>query len=105
MYNAGEYEESAHIDKMREYCDKNVWPGGGQDYFGHWHYMHYYYSQVMYREPEQWSKYMDDIGKEILRKQAANGSWKDGYIGIVYTTAINATILQMDKGYLPIYQR
>ncbi len=105
MYNAGEYDESDHVTKMIEYCDKNVWPGGSQDYFGHWHYTHYYYSQVMYRDPDKWQKYLDDIGKEIVRKQSANGSWKDGYIGLVYTTAINATILQMDKGYLPIYQR
>ena len=46
-----------------------------------------------------------EVGKEILTKQTANGSWKEGHVGDVYTTAINATILQLDNGYLPIYQR
>ena len=31
--------------------------------------------------------------------------WPQGYIGTVYTTATNLTILQLDKGTLPIYQR
>jgi hypothetical protein len=40
-----------------------------------------------------------------LRKQSASGAWKEGHVGPVYTTAINATILQLDNGFLPIYQR
>ena len=32
-------------------------------------------------------------------------SWPQGYIGPVYTTATNLTILQLDRGTLPIYQR
>jgi len=32
-------------------------------------------------------------------------SWSQGYIGPVYTTAINLTILQLENGALPIYQR
>ena len=35
----------------------------------------------------------------------ANGAWKEGHVGPVYTTAMNATILQLDNGFLPIYQR
>jgi hypothetical protein len=31
--------------------------------------------------------------------------WDQGYIGPVYTTAINLTVLQLEKGMLPIYQR
>ncbi len=31
--------------------------------------------------------------------------WSQGYIGPVYTTAINLTILQLENAYLPIYQR
>jgi hypothetical protein len=107
MYNAGDYE-SADVKKMMEYCEKAVWPGGSgqQRFFGHWHYTHYYYAQVMYRRSEEeWSKYFDYITGDILRKQSANGAWKEGHIGPVYTTAMNATILQIDNGYLPIYQR
>ena len=46
-----------------------------------------------------------DVGATLLKKQSADGSWKDGHVGYVFTTAVNATILQLDKGYIPIYQR
>ena len=106
MYNAGEYDESDHINKMIAYCDKNVWPAGNANtFYGHWHYTHYYYSQVMYRDEKKWKRYFSQIGNEIMRKQSGNGSWREGYIGPIYTTAINATILQLDNGYLPIYER
>jgi hypothetical protein len=106
LFSTGEYE-SAQVKKMLEYCQRNVWPAGGSNsHGGHWHYMHYYYAQVMYRQGDaDWQKYFDDIGQQILRAQSTDGSWKEGYVGPVYTTAINATILQIDKGYLPIYQR
>ena len=45
------------------------------------------------------------IGAKILKQQSADGSWRGNYVGLVYTTAINTTILQLNKGYLPIYQR
>lgn len=105
MYSAGEYDESDHVTKMVEFCKKNVWPGGGNNYFGHWHYTHYYYAQVMYRDKKQWEKYITQIGTDIIRKQSANGAWKEGHVGPVYTTAINLTILQLDNGFVPIYQR
>jgi hypothetical protein len=106
LFNAGEYD-SANVKKMLAYCEKNVWPGAGRaNYSGHWHYMHYYWAQVMYRQgDEKWQKYWDDIGQDILRKQSPTGAWTEGHVGPVYTTAINATILQLDNGYLPIYQR
>ncbi len=105
MFNTGEYD-SAEVKKMLEYCKRNVWPARGQGDGGHWHYMHYYWAQVMYRQgDEQWNQYWDDIGQDILRKQAPSGEWVEGYVGPVYTTAINATILQLDNGFLPIYQR
>ncbi|MFI4850075.1 MAG: prenyltransferase/squalene oxidase repeat-containing protein [Gimesia chilikensis] len=106
LFNAGEYD-SDHLKNMLDYCKKNVWPGGNANrYFGHWHYAHFYYAQVMYRgENKDWDKYINDIGQQILRKQSASGAWMEGHVGPVYTTAINATILQLDNGYLPIYQK
>ena len=77
--------------------------------FGHWHYAHYYYSQVMYREGGQkWSDYRRQIEKRLVAeatKDRTGVSWQQGYIGPVYTTATNLTILQLDNGMLPIYQR
>jgi hypothetical protein len=105
MFNTGDYK-SEKVKKMLAYCEKNVWPGRGGVNFGHWHYAHYYYAQVMYRTgDEKWGKYFKDVGQTILRKQSASGAWKEGHVGPIYTTAINATILQLDNGFLPIYQR
>lgn len=105
IFNAGEYE-SERVVKMLNYCEKNVWPGNGRSSFGHWHYAHYYFSQVKYRQGEkEWKKYISAIGRDLLRQQSASGAWKQGSVGPHYITAINATILQLDNGYLPIYQR
>ncbi len=106
MFNTGEYK-GPQVKAMLAYCKKYVWPGGTtRTTSGHWHYQHFYYSQVVYRlGDKEWKKYFDDIGEKIMKDQSADGSWKQGYIGQVYTTAINATILQIDKGYVPIYQR
>jgi hypothetical protein len=106
MFNAGEYD-SPEVKKMLEYCKINVWPGRGNgNDGGHWHYMHYYWAQVMYRQgDEKWRQYWNDIGQDIIKKQSPSGEWVEGYVGPVYTTAINATILQLDNGFLPIYQR
>lgn len=107
LFNAGNYEQTPQIKKMMEYCTQTVWPAKGNDqqHFGHWHYMHYYYAQVMYRIPAEWEKYSPWIEGEILRTQTAQGGWDDETVGAVYVTAINTTILQLNKGYLPIYQR
>ena len=106
MFNAGEYD-SDHTDKMLAFCRKSVWPGkSNSSYFGHWHYTHYYYAQVMYRlGKDDWKKYFDETSKTILQKQSADGSWREGHVGPVYTTAMNTTILQLNNAYLPIFQR
>jgi hypothetical protein len=108
MYSAGDYDTSDDVKRMMEYCRKNIWPGGGigqSQSFGHWHYMHMYYAQVMYRHPDEWPKYYGEISQSVLRSQSANGSWSEGSVGPVYVTAICAIILQLDKDYLPIFQR
>jgi hypothetical protein len=108
MYSAGDYDTSDDVKRMMDYCRTNIWPGGGigqSQSFGHWHYMHLYYAQVMYRHPEEWPKYYGEISQQILRSQSASGAWSEGSVGPVYVTAICAIILQLDKDYLPIFQR
>jgi ferredoxin len=41
----------------------------------------------------------------VEQQDKSSGAWTSGFIGPVYTTAINLTILQLEKGILPIYQR
>ena len=97
---------------MLEYCQTQLKPNT-RDSFGHWHYAHFYYAQVMYREGgEKWEKYMESIRKRLLREaetqrlgETTVAVWKQGYISPVYTTALNLIILQLENAYLPIYQR
>ena len=104
LYNAGEYD-SRYVPKQLAYCRGKLDNLSGSG-FGHWHYAHYYYAQVMYREGgKTWETYRDKIYQRLVSEAAADGSWSQGYIGPVYTTSINLTILQLDRGVLPIYQR
>jgi hypothetical protein len=107
LFNSGEANDDALAKKLLKYCEEKIVGSGNQSqFFGHWHYTHYYYAQVQYRlGDEKWAKYFPEIAKEIMRKQSANGAWKEGHVGPVYTTAMNCTILLIENGYLPIYQR
>ena len=104
LFNAGEYD-SQYVPKLMNYCRKQLDNISNQG-FGHWHYAHYYYAQVLYREGgKAWDEYRDKVFQRIISEAAPDGSWNQGYIGQTYTTAINLTILQLPKGTLPIYQR
>jgi hypothetical protein len=60
----------------------------------------------LYREGgKKWDDYRNRIYAKILHEQNQEGAWDQGYVGTVYTTAINLTILQLEHGALPIYQR
>ena len=106
LFNSGEYENET-AKRLLRYCENTIEGNTTSSQMGmHWHYTHYYYSQVQYRlGDEKWSKYFSTVSKQILAQQSANGSWKEGVVGPVYVTAINCTILLLDNGYLPIYQR
>ena len=52
-----------------------------------------------------WSKYRKEFFEFLVNKQNPDGSWTGTPIGQVYTTCCYLTILQLDKGTLPIYQR
>ena len=105
LLNAGEYDDSC-VPKQLDYCRKNL-DNLSNSGMGYWHYAHYYYAQVKYRTGgEEWDKYRGEITKKLLAEMQSNGCWNQGgYNGPVMTTAINLTILQLNKGLLPIYQR
>jgi hypothetical protein len=111
LYNAGEYDDS-YVPRMMEYCRQRLSPGS-RDSFGHWHYAHFYYSQVQYREGgDAWKDYRSAIEQRLLKELTeANVAgtptvyWQQGYVGPVYTTSLNLIMLQLDNAYLPIYQR
>lgn len=131
MFSSGEYKSDLAI-KWLNYCQRNIpidatTREGGQ----HFEYTHYYYAQVLYILGEdrhaqlrpdlgeqekkgnptllKWSRYREAMFEVICAKQLGDGSWPQGSgfssVGPVYSTAIFLTILQLDKGNLPIYQR
>jgi len=107
LFNAGE-EDDTHVPRMLAYAEKHL-GNISNNSFGHWHYAHFYYAQVMYREGgDRWEQYRGQVEKRLLAESQddrAGVFWPQGYIGPVYTTATNLTILQLDKAALPIYQR
>ncbi|NBU41821.1 MAG: hypothetical protein EBS51_13685 [Planctomycetia bacterium] len=107
LFNAGE-EDDTHVPRMLAYAEKHLGSISNNS-FGHWHYAHFYYAQVMYREGgERWEQYRGQVEKRLLaevQEDRGGAFWPQGYIGPVYTTATNLTILQLDRAALPIYQR
>ena len=105
LYNAGDYE-SKHVPPMWEYCKKHLHEVGGKSLDHWWHYSYLYYSQVVYRQgPEVWDPFRDQLIKRVLRKQKDDGRWQTSEKESVYPTSVNLIILQLDFGYLPIFQR
>jgi hypothetical protein len=121
LFSAGEYN-SPLVKKWFRFCQTAIpIDKSGRDSFGHWEYTHYYFSQAIYSLgddgyarllPEAdagdrltWSKYRDVIFDYLASRQSGDGSWTQGYIGTLFTTACHLTILQLDNGVLPIYQR
>ena len=71
LFNAGDYDDK-YVPKLLAYCREQL--GSGQEngaIAGHWHYTHYYYSQVIYREGgKTWDDYRDeDLRPHPLRGQ------------------------------------
>lgn len=106
LYNAGDYD-SKKVPEMLAYCRKELYGISKEDsLFGHWHYTYLYYAQVVYRQgDEEWISFRDRLYDRIVSEQLSDGAWDSPMIHKIYTTACNLIILQLDKGYLPIFQR
>ncbi len=105
LYNAGDYD-SEHVPEMWNYSKETLHDiSDGARAFGHWHYTYLYYSQVVYRQGDElWLPFRDRLYDRIASDQRPDGYW-DGQIHAVYVSACNLIMLQLDRGYLPIYQR
>ncbi len=111
LYNAGEYDDQ-FVPRMQAYCRQHLGPQN-QNNYGHWHYAHFYYAQVQFREGgDTWDNYRRTTYAKLVTEAAEEPTpagrgymWNQGYIGAVYTTALNLVILQLDKNCLPIFER
>jgi hypothetical protein len=124
LFGAGEYKDEL-VKKWLKYCQLTIPPNlGGGGRIGHDEYTHYYLAQCIYilgdkgwerlfgPTPENqsftWTKYRDRVGEQLVKAQNQDGSWSAGggfSVGPVYATSMYLTILQLDKGVLPIYQK
>jgi hypothetical protein len=104
LFDAGEYDE-VFVPNLLRYSDRNL-ANVGNTSDGFWHYAHYYYSQVKYRQGgRDWEEYRNRLFRRLITEQSNDGTWTRGPVGKVYLTANNLTILQLEKGSLPIYMR
>ena len=124
-FSAGEYQGDL-VKKWLKFCQNTLSTPGDGRRMGHDEYTHYYFAQVVYvlgddrykklfpdakaDETLTWTKYRKSFFEECKRTQSADGSWSaDSWtarmVGPIYVTACYLTIMQLDKGALPIYQR
>jgi hypothetical protein len=117
-FSAGQYNDE-YAKKWISYCKESIPIASGR--LSHDEYQSYYLAQAIYvlgddrygemfpRQPKtdwwMWTKYRDTMYEYLKGQQAADGSWSGGYVGPVYSTAVNLCILQLEKGILPIYHR
>jgi squalene cyclase len=118
-FSSGQYQ-SPFAKKWLQFCQAHV-PIGNVHRFNHDEYTQYYYAQALYvlgddgyaklfpqsaeNERLTWSKYRKVMFDHLVRTQSSDGSWNGGYIGQIFATTAYLTILQLDNGTLPIYQR
>lgn len=105
LYNAGDYD-SQHVPEMLKYAKDSLHDiSDGTRAFGHWHYTYLYYSQVVYRQGDElWKPFRNRLYDRIVSQQRPDGYW-EGQIHPVYVSSCNLIMMQLDRGYLPIYQR
>ena len=115
-FSAGKYDDE-YAKKWIKYCKENIQFGKARN--AHDEYQNYYFSQCVYvlgddgykkmfpsdKDPMRWSNYRKTMFDYLKSGQAADGSWGQGNIGPVFTTSVNLTILQLENGTLPIYQK
>jgi hypothetical protein len=131
LFNAGEYKGEL-CKKWFKFCCGPPTPQapqlplhkvGGGARGGHDEYTHFYFAQSMYilgedgwekltgtapSDGQKWTSYREKLFDHLVNTQSKNdGSWLSAGWGMgpVYSTAMYATIMQLDKGTLPIFAK
>jgi len=72
---------------------------------GYLYYGNLYAGQVYFQlGGELWEHWSREAWPELLRRQKADGSWESRF-GSEYATAVALLILEIPRGYLPIFER
>src|SRR5262249_48200983 len=104
------------VKRWLKYCQANVSLAPGKARYGNDEFTHFYYTQVMFtlgdkgfdalfpnaRERVHWSKYREEMFKNLLQTQQEDGSWTSYSVGPVYATALYLIVLQMENEAVPI---
>lgn len=71
------------------------------------YYERLYIAQALWQQRDlRWfDEWMRDERALLLAAQRADGAWEDPEYGSCYATAVNALVLALPLGYLPIFQR
>lgn len=105
LYNAGEYDNPVAA-KAIGFMERMMNGDPKRALSGHQFYTMLYLSQAMYQAgDEKWNFYFPPIRDDLIRTQAADGSWNGDGVGTTYGTAIGLITLQLPYRYVPIYQR
>lgn len=101
LYSAGIYE-GENIDNALKYLKKFKPSGVARG--GHYFYSHYYAVQAMWHAGgEHWNEWYPAIRNELVKSQAADGSWPSSEAGPEFGAAMGAIILQMPLNILPVF--
>jgi len=126
MFSTGNYKNK-YVQEWFKFCKRHNMDLGGAGAgvrIGHDEYTHYYFAQALYNlgddgwdkmfpgsapnERMTWSKYREAMFDSLVRLQNQDGSFPSngGFsVGPVYSTAVYCTIMQLDRGIVPFYQR
>jgi hypothetical protein len=119
LCTAGQFKSTLAV-RWVNYCQATV-PPDTLRRMPYPEYFHFYYAQTVYvlgeerhaqirpdLRPHQlltWSRYRKSLFETLARLQENDGSWKATAVGPVYSTAVYALVLQLDKAILPVFQR
>lgn len=101
LYSAGIYEGD-EVERALKYLQKT--PPSNSNNGGHYFYSNYYAVQAMWHAGGQyWNDWYPAIRDQLLKSQAADGSWQSSEAGPPFGAAMAAIILQIPLNYLPVF--
>ena len=102
LYSAGIYE-GEQVEKAIEYLMKFK-PSGASQGGGHYFYSNYYAIQAMWHAGgKYWNEWYPLIRDQLVKNQAADGSWRSSEAGAEFGAAMACIILQMPFNYVPVF--